>query len=106
MGPVEQVIRQKLEDQFAPAVLEVTNESYMHSVPEGSESHFKVVIVAEKFQSMRAVQRHQLIYEALAEQLQQSVHALALHTYTHTEWEQSPQAAPTSPDCMGGEKQP
>ncbi|MGB1157809.1 MAG: BolA family protein [Porticoccaceae bacterium] len=106
MGPVEQVIRQKLEDQFAPAVLEVTNESYMHSVPAGSESHFKVVIVADKFQSMRAVQRHQLIYEALAEQLQQSVHALALHTYTHTEWKHSPQAAPASPDCMGGEKQP
>jgi BolA protein len=104
MGPVEQVIRQKLEDQFAPAFLEVTNESYMHSVPAGSESHFKVVIVAEQFRSMRAVQRHQAIYAVLAEQLQQSVHALALHTYTSSEWEQSLQTAPTSPDCMGGEK--
>lgn len=104
MGPIEQVIRQKLEGQFSPNTLEVTNESHMHSVPEGSESHFKVVIVAEQFRTMRAVQRHQAIYAVLAEELQQTVHALALHTYTSSEWEQSLQTAPTSPDCMGGEK--
>ncbi len=101
MGPVEQVIRRKLEDQLAPTFLEVTNESSMHSVPEGSESHFKVVIVSEQFQSKRAVQRHQSIYSVLAEQLQQSVHALALHTYTPAEW-QAAEIAPQSPACLGG----
>jgi BolA protein len=102
MGPVEQVIRQKLEDQFAPAVLEVTNESSMHSVPEGSESHFKVVIVSEQFQSMRSVQRHQRIYGLLAEQLSGTVHALALHTYTLDEWAEFQDLIPESPTCLGG----
>ena len=32
---------------FAPLHLEVTNESHMHSVPAGSETHFKVIVVSE-----------------------------------------------------------
>ena len=30
--------------------MEVMNESYMHNVPKGSETHFKVVVVSPKFE--------------------------------------------------------
>lgn len=58
MKPVEQAIVTKLSRDLDPSTLEVTNESFMHSVPEGSESHFKLVVVSEKFESKRLVQRH------------------------------------------------
>ena len=103
MGPVEQPIRERVEAEFAPVYLEVTNESFMHAVPEGSESHFKLVVVTEQFTDKRSVQRHQAIYRVLADQLQNTIHALALHTYTPSEWTMTG-AAPKSPDCLGGSK--
>ena len=104
MGPIEALITEKLVGQFGPEVLQVINESYMHAVPEGSESHFKVVIVSDQFDGKRQVARHQAIYGLLADELQGPVHALALHTYTSAEWSQHPEGAPASPDCLGGDK--
>lgn len=101
---VQQQIEETLSQQFQPEQLEVVNESHMHSVPPNSETHFKVVIVTSEFEGKRQVGRHQAIYGALAEQLAGPVHALALHTYTPEEWGQRQQAAPASPDCLGGSK--
>ena len=52
MGPVQQLISDKLQAEYQPDVLQLTNESFMHSVPEGSESHFKLVIVSDRFQGL------------------------------------------------------
>ena len=41
-GPVEESIRNKLDQKLSPVWLKVDNESFMHSVPKGSETHFKV----------------------------------------------------------------
>ncbi|MGB0669446.1 MAG: BolA family protein [Porticoccaceae bacterium] len=101
MGPVEQSIADSVQGQFQPELLQLTNESHMHSVPPGSESHFKLVLVTDQFLGLRLVQRHQMIYQLLAEQLAGPVHALALHTYTPEEWAET-LAAPDSPDCRGG----
>lgn len=92
-------IENKLRAEFEPAHLEVVNESHMHNVPPGSESHFKVVLTTARFDGVRKVQRHQQVYAVLADELAGSVHALALHTYTPEEWEG--QSAPASPQCMG-----
>ena len=100
----QQKIIDKLTTQLRPVHLEVLNESYMHSVPPGSESHFKVVIVTEAFAGQRQVKRHQLVYGVLSEELADDVHALALHTYAPSEWNQT-MSAPQSPQCMGGSKQ-
>lgn len=104
MGPVERSIREKLSAHFAAQVLQVTNESFMHSVPEGSESHFKLVIICDQFNGQRLVQRHQSIYRLLAEDLAGPIHALALHTYTISEWADKNSVAPESPNCLGGSK--
>lgn len=104
MGPVQSVIIDTLNVAFVGAYIDVTNESHMHSVPAGSESHFKVVLVSDTFAGKRLVQRHQLIYGLLAEQLAGPVHALALHTYTSEEWAEKNGNAPTSPNCLGGSK--
>ena len=101
MGTIETIIVDKLRGQFAPAVLQVINESFMHSVPAGSESHFKVVLASDQFVGKRQVQRHQAVYAALASELAGPVHALALHTYSPEEWSANQGGAPDSPKCLG-----
>ncbi len=46
---IQDVIEKKLSDEFQPEFLKVINESDMHNVPRGSESHFKVTVVSERF---------------------------------------------------------
>jgi stress-induced morphogen len=103
MKVIEDSIRTKLSETFAPTHLDVLNESYMHAVPAGSETHFKVVLAAEAFAGKRQVQRHQAVYTCLADELKNGVHALALHTFSPDEW-QANVAVPASPQCMGGSK--
>ncbi len=104
MNPVEQQIIQKLQAALTPTLLEIENESHKHSVPPDSETHFKAVIVSDAFDHRRLVARHQKVYAILAEELAGPVHALALHTYTESEWQKREGAAPLSPECRGGSK--
>ena len=101
---MQRTIERKLAEALAPAHLEVINESNQHSVPPGSESHFKVVLVSAVFEGKRSVARHQQVYKVLAEELAGGVHALALHTYTPAEWAGHTAGAPASPACMGASK--
>ncbi|PKH21348.1 BolA family transcriptional regulator [Enterobacterales bacterium CwR94] len=98
---IREQIEIKLRTAFDPHHLEVHDESYRHNVPAGAESHFKVVLVSDKFEGQRFLQRHRLIYAELAEELAGSVHALALHTYTLKEWQGLQDTVPASPNCRG-----
>ncbi len=101
---VQTDIENKLSTALKLVHCEVLNESHMHSVPPNSETHFKVVLVSSDFDGKRSVARHQLVYKVLSEEITGPVHALALHTYTVEEWQQRNEAAPSSPDCLGGSK--
>lgn len=96
-------IKTKLEAAFKPIELQVINESHMHNVPANSDTHFKVVLVADSFEGLRPVQRHQAVYRELSAELEGEVHALALHLYTDAEWRRRA-IAPDSPKCLGGGK--
>lgn len=96
------IIEQKLELHFSPHHLQVINESHKHNVPEGSESHFKVIIVSDKFDRLRLLARHRLVNNTLSEEFAGGLHALAIHTLTIDEWKE--QDIPDSPDCMGGSR--
>jgi BolA protein len=101
---VQQRILATLSERFHPLHCEVVNESHMHSVPPGSESHFKVTLVSEAFAGQRLLERHRAVNEALAGELSGPVHALALHTLTPEEWFARGGAVPESPPCLGGSK--
>jgi BolA protein len=84
-------LQQQLHDRLAslsPTLLEIANESRGHGgYYEGKESHFKVVIVSDIFNGLRAVQRHQKVYAAVGDLLAAPrIHALAIHAYTRDEW--------------------
>lgn len=99
---VRDTIIGRLQHDLAPTHLEVENESHMHSVPPGSETHFRVVLVSGAFAGLRSVARHRQVYSVLAAELRGGVHALALHTYTPEEWQSRQGSAPDSPACLGG----
>ena len=101
---VQAGIEQKLQKRFNPRFMEVLNESNNHNVPPGSESHFKVVLVSDEFNGKTLVARHRLINQELSEELQSKIHALALHTFTDSEWKEKQATAPESPPCLGGSK--
>ncbi|MDI9245118.1 BolA/IbaG family iron-sulfur metabolism protein [Marinobacter sp. CHS3-4] len=101
---IQTSIEQKLEQAFNSDLIAVENESHKHNVPPNSETHFKVTVVSGDFDGQGKVKRHQAIYKLLADELAGGVHALALHLYTPTEWADSGQAAPDSPNCLGGSK--
>lgn len=98
---IQRRIENSLSEGLRPAHLEVVNESHMHSVPPNSETHFKVTLVSQDFDGMNQVKRHQKVYGLLKELMQNPVHALALHTYSPVEWDDTI-AVPDSPQCLGG----
>ncbi|HAS64211.1 MAG TPA: BolA family transcriptional regulator [Vibrio sp.] len=100
---IEQTIQTKLHQHLSPKHLDVINESYMHNVAPGAESHFKVIVVSELFEGLRLLARHRMVNQALADELAHHIHALAIHTYTPDEWSEQ-QRAPHSPMCLGGKK--
>ena len=101
---VQHQIESKLQEALAPFHLEVVNESHMHNVPAGSESHFKVTVVSEAFAGKLPLARHRAVNKALADELAGPVHALALHTLTPEEWFERSARVPDSPPCAGGGK--
>lgn len=100
MMSMQTTIEQKLLAGLTPSYMRVENESHMHNVPDNAETHFKLVLVSEKFAGLRPVQRHQQVYHLLSQELQAGVHALAIHTFDAEEWCQR-QNVPASPECLG-----
>lgn len=97
-------IQQTLSNAFSPTHLEVIDESHMHSVPEGAESHFKIVVVSEQFAEDKPIARHRRVNALLRGELENGLHALSIHAWTPEQWFEKG-AAPQSPPCMGGSKQ-
>ncbi len=100
---IQATIEDKLASEFEVDYLQVENESHMHNVAPGSESHFKVTIVSDSFRDQMLIKRHRMVNKTLEQELQQ-IHALALHTMTPDEWAARGGAVADSPRCRGGGK--
>jgi BolA family transcriptional regulator, general stress-responsive regulator len=79
---MEDRIRARLAEAFAPVDLRVINESHLHAGHHGSpgtgSSHFRVHVVSARFAGASRLERHRLVNEALAAELRDGVHALAI----------------------------
>ncbi len=82
-------IRQKLEQTLKPIHMEIMDDSARHKGHAGhdprGETHFKVRIVSAAFNGKSRVERHRLVYDSLAEELKERVHALNIETLTPEE---------------------
>lgn len=95
-------IEAALRTALAPVHLEVVNESHMHSVAPGSETHFKVVVVSPAFEGVSLVQRHRQINSLCAAELAAGLHALSIHAFAPSQWSAEHGVDLSSPKCRGG----
>ena len=75
------LIENRLREVLAPSKIELRDDSHRHAGHEGAKSgggHFTVTIVASQFQGKNAVQRHQMIYQALGDMMKKEIHALSI----------------------------
>jgi BolA protein len=79
---VQASITAKLTEAFAPASLDVIDESHHHQGHggwrEGGETHFRVKVVSEAFRGRSRVDRHRMVNQVLDAELKGRVHALAI----------------------------
>lgn len=94
---IAETLKAKLQT-LEPSHLELVNESHMHAL-QATDSHYKLILVSTHFEGQRTVARHQKIYALLANEMQNPIHALAMHLYTPEEWKTAQTAS--SPNCMG-----
>lgn len=61
----------------------------------GDGRHFQVIVVSDVFTDKSMVQQHQLVYQALGDQVGGNIHALSINTYTNQQWQQQKKLNPT-----------
>ena len=103
-GRRAQALTAALTAALHPEHLEVRDESHMHAVPRGAESHFRVVVVSSGFSGKSLVVRHREVNAVAAAELQSGLHALAIEALTPEQWAARGGQAAKSPPCLGGSK--
>ncbi len=78
------MIRERLEAALAPESLEIIDESHKHAghASAGGAGHFIVQIVSNAFEGKSPIQRHRMVYDAVADLMQTEVHALSIQADT------------------------
>jgi BolA protein len=74
-------IRTRLVGALSPSKLEVGDDSHLHVGHAGAASgggHYSVKIVSERFEGLRLVMRHRLVYDAVQGMMHTDIHALAI----------------------------
>ena len=73
-------IRAAIERRIAPAEILVEDESALHVGHPGAREggHFRVRVVSECFRGLARIDRHRMVYQAVAELMGRGIHALAV----------------------------
>jgi BolA protein len=64
-----------------PTRLEVVDDSHRHAGHAGAadgRGHFSVLVVSKRFDDLRQVQRHRLVYAAVGDLMVTDIHALSI----------------------------
>lgn len=73
-------MEQRLRSALQPSELELRDDSARHAGHAGAREggHYELRIVSQRFAGLSRVARHRLVYDSLAELMQQGIHALAI----------------------------
>lgn len=95
-------IETKLTGELSPERLRIDNDSSRHAGP-ATESHFRIIIVAQAFDGCSLVARQRLVYGCLADELAGPVHALQMKCLTPAEYAAADgDVTLKAPPCGGG----
>ena len=79
---MQERIAARLKASFDPVSVEVVDDSGKHAGHSGArvggETHYSLRLVSAAFADKSRVQRHRLVYDALAAEIADGVHALAI----------------------------
>ena len=80
-------MRSALERVLAPSSLEIIDDSARHAGHPGARGggHFRVTLVADAFRGRSQLERHRLVYAAVAPLMGGAVHALNIVARTPEE---------------------
>lgn len=79
-----ELIQKRLETELSPDSLKIVDESHLHVGHAGSregKGHFKIVISTHQFEGISLIERHKLVYGALASLMETDIHALSIETH-------------------------
>lgn len=83
------LIRTALTQALHPTQLTIHDESHLHRTHPGAQQsgggHFVVNIVSPVFDGKTAVQRHQMVYQALGDLMTTDIHAVNIVAKTPSE---------------------
>lgn len=81
------LIRAAIEQALAPTVLEIVDDSAKHAGHAGAREggHFRVTVVSDAFRGKNAIQRHRLVFAAVADLMGRGIHALNIDARTPEE---------------------
>jgi len=80
-------IRAALERELAPTQLDIYDDSAKHAGHAGAREggHFRVRLVSEAFRGKSAIERHRLVFAAVAGLMGRDIHALNIDAKTPEE---------------------
>jgi BolA protein len=80
-------IRAALEHELAPTQLDIYDDSAKHAGHAGAREggHFRVRVVSEAFRGKNAIERHRLVFAAVADLMGHGIHALNIDAKTPEE---------------------
>jgi BolA protein len=80
-------IRAALERELAPLQIDIEDDSAKHAGHAGAREggHFRVRLVSEAFRGKSAVERHRLVFAAVAGLMGRDIHALNIDAKTPEE---------------------
>ena len=86
-SPLVAAIRSALERELAPTALEILDDSAAHAGHAGAREggHFRVSLVAAVFEGRAQLDRHRLVYAAVAPLMSRGIHALNIVARTPKE---------------------
>ena len=86
---VSDELRLSLDRALEPTALEIMDESASHhghaGWREGGETHFRVLVVSQRFTGLSRIDRQRLVHAAAADLLHERIHALSIRALTPAE---------------------
>lgn len=80
-NPRMEQIRARLQAALAPQEMVLDDDSALHAGHAGAASgggHYTLRIISSKFEGLKLVTRHRLVYDSVHDMMHRDIHALAI----------------------------
>lgn len=82
MGPLEEIIRNRIRDHFPTSTFTLLNESKRHQGHKGhtggNETHFHLILYDKAFEGCSSLQRQRQVIPLFQDLMQEGLHALSM----------------------------